>query len=96
MVVFITSDRCVYCDAMKRDTWRESSVARRLSSDFVAIRLHRDRDSALLSRIHVPMFPTTLIASPRGKVMAHRVGYQPPSHMHQLLSEAEQRVQSAR
>lgn len=90
MVVFITSDHCVYCDAMKRDTWCDVSVASRLRRDFVPIRLHRDRDSALLSRIIIPAYPTTLIASPQGKVMAHRVGYQPPDRMHQLFSEVQQ------
>lgn len=87
MVVFITMDRCLYCDAMKKDTWCDQSILEKLGGEFVPIRLHRDRDANLLSRIKVPAYPTTLLASPEGKVLAHRVGYQPPSAMHHVMQE---------
>lgn len=88
MVVYITSDHCIYCDAMKRDTWGNDGIVSQLRGGYIAIRLHRDRDSAVLSRIVVPAYPTTLIASPEGKVISHRVGYQPPSEIRRFFAEA--------
>ncbi len=96
MVVYITSDHCIYCDAMKKDTWCNESVMQRLRDDFVGIRLHRERDSALLKRIVVPAFPMTLIATPQGKVVSHRVGYQPPSEIQGLLTDGQRRLLSLR
>ncbi len=91
MVVFIASDHCIYCDAMKKDTWCDGAIMDQLRQSYVAIRLHRDRDSALLDRIVVPAFPTTLVASPEGKVISHRVGYQPPGEIRRLFAEALRR-----
>lgn len=85
MVIYITSQQCRYCDAMKRDTWCDRSISKRLKDKFVAIRLSPDRNASVLSRIRVPAYPMTLIGDPKGKILAHRVGYQPPAEMHRLL-----------
>jgi hypothetical protein len=88
MVIFITSKQCHYCDSMKRDTWCDPSVRQRMAGDFVAIELTPARNSHTLSRIDVKMYPMTLVGLPAGKIISHRLGYQPPSGLHGLLSEA--------
>jgi len=97
MVIFITSDNCVYCDAMKQNTWCDKQVQRRLAGKFVAIRLNTLRNRETLSRIQVQTYPTTLLGSPNGKVIGHRVGYQPPAELQSFLAEAEpQQAQAKR
>lgn len=91
MVIYITSEQCHYCDAMKRDTWCDESVRRRIAKGFVAIRLMPRRNSATLGRIDVKAYPTTLVGVPRGKIIGNRIGYQPPAALHGLLSESESR-----
>ncbi len=91
MVIYITSDRCQYCEAMKRDTWCDQSVLARLAKDFVAIRLSPRDHSHILNRIDVPAYPMTLIGIPEGKIVDHRVGYQPPQRMHELLNKIKRR-----
>lgn len=88
MVIFITSKHCRYCDAMKTGTWRDGTVLHRMKGQFVAIRLSPDRNASVLRRIRIPAYPMTLIGSPRGKVVDHRVGYQPPSALLRLLDVA--------
>ena len=90
MVIYITSENCRYCDAMKRETWRNRSIRERIAKGFVAIRLMPHRNSATLSRINVEMYPTTLVGIPRGKIIAHQSGFQPAAAVHGLLSAAEQ------
>jgi protein disulfide-isomerase len=89
MVVYITCDPCVYCDAMSEQTWCDRSIVGKLRGGFVPIRLDRDRDSKLLSRIRIPAYPLTLVASPNGKVLSHRVGFQPPDAIQNMLNEAQ-------
>lgn len=89
MVVFVTSDRCHYCDAMKRDTWASATVAGRIASRFVAIELTPDRNAQALAHIDVPAYPTTLVALADGKVVAQRVGYQGVTELLGLLAQAE-------
>ncbi len=89
MVIYITSDNCHYCDAMKRDTWCDESVRHRIAKGFIPIRLNARRNSATLGRIHVACYPTTLVGAPRGKIIGQRQGYQPPAALHGLLTESE-------
>ncbi|EMI23052.1 hypothetical protein RMSM_00029 [Rhodopirellula maiorica SM1] len=91
MVIYISTDHCVYCDAMKRDTWCDETVEQRVSQDFVAILLTPQENQATLGRIDVSAYPTTLIGVPEGKIVGHRTGYQPAAAVHQFLSEALKR-----
>ncbi|MGB7345217.1 MAG: thioredoxin family protein [Pirellulaceae bacterium] len=97
MVIFITTDDCVYCDAMNQNTWCDQSVQQRLAGKFVAIRLNPRNNQKTLSRIKVDTFPTTLLGTPNGKVIGHRIGYQPPAALQTFLSDlAPQRAARAR
>jgi Thioredoxin-like len=84
MVIYITSDNCHYCEAMKRDTWCDESIRQQLS-EFVAIRLTPNKNSETLDRIKLKMFPATLIGVPQGKIVDQHFGYQPPAQMHGIL-----------
>jgi protein disulfide-isomerase len=89
MVIFITTNDCAYCDAMKQNTWCDQQVLRRLAGKFVPIRLNPIRNRKTLDRIDVDTYPTTLLGSPRGKVIGHRIGYQPPAAVQSFLAEAQ-------
>ena len=91
MMIYITSDDCQYCEAMKRDTWCDESIREQLADGFVAIRLTPRNNARVLDRIRIPAYPTTLIGVPQGKIIDHRVGYQPPGSMRKLLSRVRQR-----
>ena len=91
MVIYITSDHCQYCEAMKRDTWCNETIRERRTSGFVAIRLTPHENARVLDRIKITAYPTTLIGIPQGKIIDQRVGYQPPRSMHQLLSKVKRR-----
>ena len=88
MLIFITSDHCRYCDAMKQQTFRDQNVLGRLKNRFVAIRLSPIRNAQVLKRIHVPAYPMTLIGVPEGKILDHRVGFQPAADFLRLLDRA--------
>ncbi|MFG0263778.1 MAG: thioredoxin family protein [Rhodopirellula sp. JB055] len=88
MLIFITSKDCRFCDAMKRDTLCDAGIQARLANGFVPIILRPDTNPEILARIPVTTYPTTLLALPRGKVIAHRVGYQPPGLFNELLGLA--------
>ncbi|MEM6688012.1 MAG: thioredoxin family protein [Planctomycetota bacterium] len=87
MVIFVSSERCQYCEAMKRTTWCDGAISKRLR-DFVAIRLNPKDNAETLGRIHVPMYPTTMIGAPEGRILEHRTGYQPSGAIHSLLSRS--------
>lgn len=86
MLIFITSESCTYCDAMKKTTLCNDSVRKKLIDRFVPIQLKPDANGGVLSRVKIPAYPTTLVARPHGKVIAHRIGYQPPKEFCDLLN----------
>ncbi len=88
MLIYITSDNCTYCNAMKRNTWCNNAVESHVARGFVAIELKPNRNTKALSRIEVKTYPTTLLGLPAGKVLGHRIGYQPPAEMQKFLSKA--------
>lgn len=92
MVIYITTNRCKYCDAMKRDTWCNGSVMQEMAGDFVAITLSPDTNAEILNRIHVQTYPTTLIGLPQGKIVEHRNGYQPAVEIKTLLKKIKATV----
>ena len=92
MVIFISSKRCYYCDAMKQSTWVDRGVLDKIKQKFVAIRLTPERNSKVLERIDVPAYPTTLVGHPDGHILGHRVGFQPASAMQSFLNKMQQSI----
>ncbi len=90
MVIFVTSQNCHYCDAMKRDTWQDAGIRRRISDEFIAIELTPDRNAEALRRIGVKVFPITLVGLPEGRIVSHRKGYQSAAALNDLLEESMQ------
>lgn len=88
MVIFITSENCVYCDAMEKRTWCDEEIRTQLGGRFIPVRLIAGRNSETLSRVSVKVYPTTLLATPEGEVVAHRKGFQPPDRIRQWLGSA--------
>ncbi|WP_168564538.1 thioredoxin family protein [Crateriforma spongiae] len=87
MVIFITSENCVYCQAMEKRTWCNDSIAGQLVGRFIPIHLKKGRNDTVLSRIQLKMYPTTLLATPEGKVVQHRDGFQPPENVLSFLNQ---------
>jgi thioredoxin-related protein len=85
LLIYITAPNCIYCEAMKRDTWCDQSIEAAVGQEFVAIQLSPEENANVISRIKVETYPMTLIGIPEGKIVAHRKGYQPPSEMKTLL-----------
>ena len=88
MVIYITAAQCRYCDAMKQATWQNRGIKNRVAEEFVAVQLSAERNERELNRIHVEMYPMTIVAVPQGKVVDHRKGFQPPELIHELLNRA--------
>lgn len=91
MVIYITAAQCRYCDAMEQITWHDRAIETRVSEQFVAVQLSAERNARELNRIHVAMYPMTIVAVPQGKVVDHCKGFQPPELIIELLNRAASR-----
>lgn len=91
MLIYITPRHCHYCTQMKQQTLDNDEIVRRVSAEVIAVRLNPEDHGEILAKIRLKMYPTTLVAWPRGKVANHRVGFQTRDQLAELLDHVSPR-----
>ena len=86
ILAYATSDNCGYCRKMERDAWSNPKIVHQVASGFVPLRLHARRDAKLIAKLRVRAYPTTVLVSPEGRVIAGAQGYLPAERLEGLLS----------
>jgi thioredoxin-related protein len=75
LVVFFTSDRCPHCERMLAETYANPAVRRLLLDHAETAIAHAARYRALVERLKVRGFPTTVIVSADGQIVDAVEGY---------------------
>jgi len=88
MILFITSQNCVYCRKMEHETFSNQTVAAAIQAKFVPVSVLAEQNPALVSKFRVRSFPTTVIISPKSGVVDYMVGYVGPSDFQRRLDTA--------
>lgn len=84
MLVKIGAAWCGYCKKMDREAFANPKVIDHVNGCFVAVSLDADRNKRLVRELAVGSLPTTLIVSPKMKVLARLTGYKTAN---QLVTE---------
>ena len=96
ILAFVTSDHCGFCRKMDRTTWNDARIIDQVEKHFVPMKLHAARDAALVERLNVKAFPTTILFTPTGQVIAGAAGFLPPEQMTKLMQSARPVTTAAR
>jgi hypothetical protein len=96
MLVFVTRERCFYCDKMKQSTYVAQPVVASLNADFVPLLLDGGRDSPLLRDLRVSAFPSTFVISPQAVILDRIDGYVSPETLATRLAALRARPPSAK
>ncbi|HEV2472897.1 MAG TPA: thioredoxin family protein [Chthonomonadales bacterium] len=67
-----------WCEKMDAETFNDPAVIR-LCSHYICARIENDINPELVSRYRVTAYPTTVLISPSGSILARRSGYTPPT-----------------
>lgn len=78
LLVMITSDNCRYCTKMLNETYGHPVIQNLLAAHTETVLAHADVNKALTERLHVRAYPTSLIVSPQGEIVAAIEGYVDP------------------
>ena len=91
LVVFTMSD-CHFCERMKAETLRDQDIISQINRGFVPVLINSDNSGKLAEQwvkaLHVDVFPTTLMVTPKGKVVGRFNGYASPSEMQDKIDIA--------
>ena len=90
VLVFATMQGCQYCQKMYQESYSDDTIARTLNRDFIPVRLSAEQSEDLLERMHVEVYPTTLIYSPKGKLLGKIEGYEAKPELRRVMNGALQ------
>jgi thioredoxin-related protein len=78
MVLMFTADGCQHCDRMLAETFAHPAIQRMLLEYSETALAHDAQYHALVKRLGIRAFPTTLIVSGQGQIVDAIEGYLPP------------------
>jgi len=75
MLLYITSNHCVHCARMERDTLSDQTVSAEIAQGYIPVVVKFELNEVFVRKIGVRSFPTTMIVSPEAKVEAVMGGF---------------------
>jgi thioredoxin-related protein len=75
LVIDVGTQNCFWCKKLDMTTFRDPSVVSTLNTRFIPLRVDAEREAALAEAIKITSYPTLLLASPDGKILATLEGY---------------------
>ena len=96
LLLFISSENCLYCDKMKEETYGDVKVAADINESFVAASIMGKDWQVLVKKLSVKHYPATVIISPHNKVLDRIEGFVAPTELRTRLATAQQLYVAAR
>jgi len=92
LLLFVTAEGCRFCQEMKAQTYADRKIRSEVEGAFVALSVEADVDvdEDWLAQIGVDSFPTTLIISPRSKLLERFEGFVEAKEMQPRLIKIAQ------
>jgi protein disulfide-isomerase len=88
LLLFVTSDDCLYCRKMEAETYTHREVVSRVSKVFVATTAKGSEIPGLVNKLGIRVYPTTVIISPDAQVIDAMSGFVSASEMASRLAAA--------
>lgn len=78
LLVLFTSNNCTFCRKMIADTYSNQSVQDMLRGRTETVMAHSDHYAALIKKLGIRGYPSSLLISPEGEVLDFMEGYVDP------------------
>lgn len=75
LLLDFAAEWCGPCKKMEATTFRNAGVVTAVSASVIPVRVDADRDAWLVKAAGIQAFPTLVLLSPEGKVLARREGF---------------------
>jgi thioredoxin-related protein len=78
LLVMFTSNNCTFCKKMVHDTYSNQRVKELLKGRTESVMAHSDDYAALIKKLGIRGYPSSLLISPEGEVLDFMEGYVDP------------------
>jgi thioredoxin-related protein len=78
ILVYVSMPQCPHCTKMLDETYEQAEVDEMVKGSFETIQVGRYTHAALISKLHVRWYPTTVLVGPNNKVLDMIEGYVDP------------------
>jgi thioredoxin-related protein len=82
------TEACVWCRKLDATTFRDPRVVKLLNERFIPVKIDGNKEERLTASLGIDAFPTLVLVSPSGKVLARNPGYADAAQMMALLNKA--------
>jgi thioredoxin-like negative regulator of GroEL len=82
------TEACTWCKKLDATTFRNPAIVALLNERFIPVKIDAEREEKLTEAVKVDSFPTLLLVSSDGKIVARHVGYADVAQMHTFLAKA--------
>ena len=92
MLLYLTAPTCRYCELMKQDTFQQQWIISEINKKYIPVTLNGREHKSIADKLHVRMFPATVVVHPSGKVVDKVEGYKTPSEFVTYLATAQAKL----
>jgi thioredoxin-like negative regulator of GroEL len=75
ILVYVSMPQCPHCTMMLEKTYEQREVDELVKGSFETVQAGRDTHAALVSKLHVRWYPTTVLVGPNNKILDMIEGY---------------------
>ena len=95
LLMVFTHPTCRFCAKIMDHTFADNAVRSNLDASFVAVAVDAQDQPALVEKLAIRVYPTTVVITPEAKVIESIRGYVSASEMNQRLTALTARLASA-
>ena len=96
LALYFTTTNCPWCRKMQAGPLRDPAVVAALNADFIPLKVEGDLLNYLAGPLQIGGFPTSVLASPEGRVLEVLDGYQDAAAVRDHLRRAAAAVAAGR
>jgi thioredoxin-related protein len=86
LLVMFTSDNCTFCRKMLAETYSHQGIQQMLRGRTETVMAHSNDYAALIQKLGIRGYPSTLLISPQGEVLDFMEGYVAPKEFAQRVA----------